>query len=158
MVLCIIMIIIVIIIIPQPVSSNSFSVVFFFTDREGDDKHSRKRERYIAGGSMEFREKEGYKPEVKLEYVDEAGRTMAPKEAFRYLSHRFHGKGSGKKKLEKRIKKAEEDHLMRSMSSTDTPLNTVHLLQEKQKVDKLPYIVLSGGKGIAAYVYSLCTR
>jgi len=41
---------------------------------------------------------------------------------------------------------------MRSMSSTDTPLNTVHLLQEKQKVDKLPYIVLSGGKGIAAYV------
>jgi len=60
---------------------------------------------------MEFREKEGYKPEVKLEYVDEAGRTMTPKEAFRYLSHRFHGKGSGKKKLEKRIKKAEEDHV-----------------------------------------------
>ena len=44
------------------------------------------------------------------------------------------------------------DQLMRSMSSTDTPLNTVHLLQEKQKADKLPYIVLSGGKGIAAYV------
>ena len=41
---------------------------------------------------------------------------------------------------------------MRSMSSTDTPLNTVHLLQEKQKANKLPYIVLSGGKGIAAYV------
>ena len=61
---------------------------------------------------MEFREKEGYKPEVKLEYVDEGGRTMTPKEAFRYLSHRFHGKGSGKKKLEKRIKKAEEDHVM----------------------------------------------
>ena len=60
---------------------------------------------------MEFREKEGYKPEVKLEYVDEAGRTMTPKEAFRYLSHRFHGKGSGKKKLEKRIKKSEEDHV-----------------------------------------------
>jgi len=44
------------------------------------------------------------------------------------------------------------EQLMRSMSSTDTPLNTVHLLQEKQKADKLPYIVLSGGKGIAAYV------
>jgi len=61
---------------------------------------------------MEFREKEGYRPEVKLEYVDEAGRTMTPKEAFRYLSHRFHGKGSGKKKLEKRIKKVEEDQVM----------------------------------------------
>ena len=42
--------------------------------------------------------------------------------------------------------------LMKSMSSTDTPLNTVHLLQQKQKVDKLPYIVLSGGKGLASYV------
>jgi len=38
------------------------------------------------------------------------------------------------------------------MSSTDTPLNTVHLLQEKQKADKVPYIVLSGGKGLASYV------
>ena len=27
---------------------------------------------------------------------------MDPKEAFRYLSHRFHGKGSGKRKTEKR--------------------------------------------------------
>jgi len=46
------------------------------------------------------------------------------------------------------------EQLMRSMSSTDTPLNTVHLLQEKQRADKQPYIVLSGGKGIAAYVYT----
>jgi len=63
---------------------------------------------------MEFREKDGYRPEVKLEYVDEHGRTMTPKEAFRYLSHRFHGKGSGKKKLEKRIKKSEEDQVLNS--------------------------------------------
>jgi U4/U6.U5 tri-snRNP-associated protein 1 len=35
---------------------------------------------------------------------------MNEKEAFRFLSHRFHGKGSGKKKTEKRAKKlAEED-------------------------------------------------
>ena len=60
---------------------------------------------------MDFREKEGYKPEIKLEYVDEHGRTMAPKEAFRYLSHRFHGKGSGKKKTEKRMKKVEEEQV-----------------------------------------------
>jgi len=64
---------------------------------------------------MEFREKVGYKPEVKIEYVDEAGRQVPPKEAFRYLSHRFHGKGSGKKKLEKRIKKIEEDQVMNSL-------------------------------------------
>ena len=28
----------------------------------------------------QFREKEGYKPDIKLEYVDEAGRALTPKE------------------------------------------------------------------------------
>ncbi len=36
---------------------------------------------------------------------------MNAKEAFRYLSHRFHGKGSGKKKTEKRMKKMEEEQV-----------------------------------------------
>ena len=57
---------------------------------------------------QEFREKDGYKPEVRLQYVDDSGRSMNAKEAFRQLSHRFHGKGSGKKKTEKRQKKIEE--------------------------------------------------
>lgn len=33
-----------------------------------------------------------YKPDVKLSYVDEMGRTMNQKEAFKHLSHAFHGK------------------------------------------------------------------
>lgn len=114
------------------------------------DEKYRKRDRYSGGMTMEFKEKEGYKPEIKLEYVDDAGRKMSEKEAFRILSHRFHGKGSGKKKTEKRLKKIEEEQMMRTMSSTDTPLNTVHLLQERQKANKMPYVILSGGKGIAA--------
>ena len=114
------------------------------------DEKYRKRDRYSGGVTMDFKEKEGYKPEIKLEYVDEVGREMSKKEAFRYLSHRFHGKGSGKKKTEKRMNKVNEELLMRSMSSTDTPLNTVHLLQEKQRLNKTPYVILSGGKGIAA--------
>jgi len=32
-----------------------------------------------------------YKPDVKLTYVDEMGRTMNQKEAFKHLSHAFHG-------------------------------------------------------------------
>jgi U4/U6.U5 tri-snRNP-associated protein 1 len=116
-----------------------------------DEKYNRKRDRYSGSGmTLDFKEKEGYKPDIKLEYVDDHGRTIPPKEAFRALSHRFHGKGSGKKKTEKRMKKAEEEQLMKSMHSTDTPLNTVHLLKERQKLDKTPYVVLTGGKGIAA--------
>ncbi|KAG5285087.1 hypothetical protein AALO_G00033940 [Alosa alosa] len=76
---------------------------------------------------------------------------LTPKEAFRQLSHRFHGKGSGKMKTEKRMKKLEEEALLKKMSSSDTPLGTVALLQEKQKSQKTPYIVLSGsGKSMNA--------
>lgn len=56
-----------------------------------DDKFSR-RERY-SGGLSEFREKANYKPDIKLEYNDDHGRQLSTKEAFRVLSHKFHGKG-----------------------------------------------------------------
>lgn len=108
-----------------------------------DDKYSRREE--YRGFTQDFKEKDGYKPDVKIEYVDESGRKLTPKEAFRQLSHRFHGKGSGKMKTERRMKKLEEEALLKKMSSSDTPLGTVALLQEKQKSQKTPYIVLSGG-------------
>lgn len=114
-----------------------------------DDKYSRREE--YRGFTQDFKEKDGYKPDVKIEYVDESGRKLTPKEAFRQLSHRFHGKGSGKMKTERRMKKLEEEALLKKMSSSDTPLGTVALLQEKQKYQKTPYIVLSGsGKSMNA--------
>lgn len=81
-----------------------------FICSEIDDKHAR-RDRYTSGPLTDFKEKEHYRPEVKLEYVDDGGRRMNQKEAFRYLSHRFHGKGSGKKKTEKRAKKQAEEEV-----------------------------------------------
>lgn len=35
---------------------------------------------------------------------------------------------------------------MKTMSSTDTPLGTLTMLQQKQRETKAPYVVLSGGK------------
>ncbi|CAG4961668.1 unnamed protein product [Parnassius apollo] len=110
-----------------------------------DDKYGR-RERGHSGPLQEFREKSGFRPHVKLEYVDDDGRPLCPKEAFRYLSHKFHGKGPGKNKQEKRIKKAVQEGLMKKMSSTDTPLGTLQMLQEKQRETQSPYVVLSGAK------------
>jgi hypothetical protein len=43
--------------------------------------------------------------QVTLEYIDDSGRSLNSKEAFRYLSHKFHGKTSGKLKTEKRQRK-----------------------------------------------------
>ncbi|KAF2141235.1 uncharacterized protein K452DRAFT_287944 [Aplosporella prunicola CBS 121167] len=61
-----------------------------------------------------------YKPNVDLKYVDEFGRAMNQKEAFKHLSHQFHGKGSGKQKTEKRLKKIEDEKKREAMSSLDS--------------------------------------
>lgn len=58
-----------------------------------------------------------YKPNVQLSYKDEFGREMSQKEAFKYLSHQFHGKGSGKAKTEKRLKKIEDEKKRMAASS-----------------------------------------
>ncbi|KAF5308501.1 hypothetical protein FQR65_LT06166 [Abscondita terminalis] len=104
-----------------------------------------RRERY-TGPITDFKEKDMFKPNVKLEYIDDEGHVLSAKEAFRYLSHKFHGKGPGKNKVEKRLKKSQQEGLMKKMSSTDTPLGTLNMLQSKQKEMQSPYIVLSGGK------------
>jgi len=119
---------------------------------EGEDKYSR-RDRY-CGPVSEFREKDGFKPNVKLEYIDDGGRILNAKEAFRYLSHKFHGKGPGKNKVEKRLKKQEQETLMMKMSSSDTPLGTVAMLQQKQKETQSAYVVLSGNKQQAGTSFS----
>lgn len=61
-----------------------------------------------------------YKPDVQLKYVDEFGRSMNQKEAFKHLSHQFHGKGSGKQKTEKHLKKIEDGKKREAMSSLDS--------------------------------------
>ncbi|KAJ6062692.1 uncharacterized protein N7446_006812 [Penicillium canescens] len=65
-----------------------------------------------------------YKPDVQLRYVDEFGRNMNQKEAFKQLSHQFHGKGSGKMKTEKRLKKIDEEKKREAMSTLDSSQHT----------------------------------
>lgn len=74
-----------------------------------DDEKFQRRDRYQHGPISDFKEKDSYRPNVKLEYIDDSGRLLNEKEAFRYLSHKFHGKGPGKNKIEKRLKKNEQD-------------------------------------------------
>ncbi|KAK4636147.1 U4/U6.U5 tri-snRNP-associated protein snu66 [Fulvia fulva] len=81
------------------------------TNRERDAlarQQNEQREQYISRLLAEKFNKE-YKPDVKLRYNDEHGREMNQKEAFKHLSHMFHGKGSGKGKTEKRLKKIEDE-------------------------------------------------
>lgn len=82
--------------------------------------------------------------EIRIERVDEFGRIMTPKEAFRKLSHAFHGKEPGKMKKEKRIKQAQEELKMKKMKNSDTPSLSVERMREAQSRLQTPYLVLSG--------------
>ena len=52
-----------------------------------DDKYSRREE--YRGFTQEFKEKESYRPDVKIEYVDESGRKLTPKEVLRHFLDRM---------------------------------------------------------------------
>ncbi|CAF9908392.1 MAG: hypothetical protein GOMPHAMPRED_006150 [Gomphillus americanus] len=61
-----------------------------------------------------------YRPSVQLKYVDEHGRNMNQKEAFKNMSHAFHGKGSGKQKTERHLKKIEDEKQREAKSVLDS--------------------------------------
>jgi U4/U6.U5 tri-snRNP-associated protein 1 len=60
-----------------------------------------------------------YRPNIELKYHDEFGNSLDAKQAFKELSHQFHGKGSGKQKQEKRLKKLEEEKKRMASSMLD---------------------------------------
>lgn len=60
-----------------------------------------------------------YQPDVQVTYTDETGREMDQKESFKYMSHQFHGKGSGKMKTEKHMKKVQDERNREAMNALD---------------------------------------
>lgn len=86
-----------------------------------------------------------YKPDVNIVYYDEFGRALTPKEAWKALSHKFHGKGSGKMKTEKRLKKIADEKKKEAMASGDTPLSMNKAFQARQEKTGQAHFVLSVG-------------
>jgi hypothetical protein len=60
--------------------------------------------------------------QIEINYSDKSGRVLEPKEAFRVLSWKFHGKGPGKKQAEKHTMKVVKREKLKKMNSQDTPL------------------------------------
>lgn len=84
-------------------------------DQATREYENRMREAQEAKANLEsFKD---YKPDVNIVYYDEFGRELTPKEAWKALSHKFHGKGSGKMKTEKRLKKIAEERKQEAMAS-----------------------------------------
>ncbi|KAK7417183.1 hypothetical protein QQX98_004786 [Neonectria punicea] len=78
----------------------------------------------------------GYKPNVELKYTDEHGRALDQKEAFKHLSHQFHGKGSGKGKTEKLLKKIGDEKRREAQSMFDASQSAGMSLAAQQQLKK----------------------
>nr|CDJ88195.1 SART-1 protein domain containing protein [Haemonchus contortus] len=112
-----------------------------------EDKYAKKLDRLGTTGRgpiMPFIEKKDYRPEVNIHYVDEKGRVMDQKDAYRELSYKFHGRNPGKKQTEKRISRRDKKEMLKQMNSSDTPLGTLSKQLRKQEQLQTPYLVLSG--------------
>jgi len=110
-------------------------------------RHQQHNSRGPRGAQLrEVKERDDYKPDIKLEYTDDAGRKLeTPKEAYRYMCYKFHGKGPGKNKIDKRLRKQEIESKIKESLSTDVP-SSANLMISKQKELQTPFIVLSKGK------------
>ncbi|KAK4685834.1 U4/U6.U5 tri-snRNP-associated protein 1, partial [Tremellales sp. Uapishka_1] len=115
-------------------------------DQAQREWENRMREQQEAKDALEsFKH---YKPDINIVYHDEFGRTMTPKEAWKSLSHKFHGKTSGRMKTEKRLKKIAEERKQLTMSATDTPLGMSDAFTRRQVKTGEAHMVLSvGNKG-----------
>jgi U4/U6.U5 tri-snRNP-associated protein 1 len=112
-------------------------------DQAQREYENRLREQQEARSNLEAFK--NYKPDVNIVYHDEFGRALDWKEAWKALSHKFHGKGSGKMKTEKRLKKIAEEKKKEAMASGDTPLSMNKAFQIRQEKTGQAHFVLSVG-------------
>eukprot|EP00002_Diphylleia_rotans_P034256 TRINITY_DN7342_c0_g6_i2.p1 TRINITY_DN7342_c0_g6~~TRINITY_DN7342_c0_g6_i2.p1 ORF type:complete len:387 (+),score=127.68 TRINITY_DN7342_c0_g6_i2:1248-2408(+) len=105
----------------------------------------------LYGGRTKDKIDESYGPsstgkkEIRLEQRDEFGRILTPKEAFRALSYKFHGRRPGKRAQEKRTRKLEEQMKLEKIANDGTKSVTMELLKVQQDKAQVPYMVLSVG-------------
>lgn len=82
--------------------------------------------------------------DIKLEYYDDFGNKLTPKEAYKELSRRFHGKKAGKARIEKAITKRELATRIEKANASESVI--VANLRKQQAEAGTPYVVLSSGR------------
>ena len=85
-----------------------------------------------------------YKPDIKIEYHDEFGRTLSTKEAWKQLSHTFHGTAPGQRAQEKRLRRIAEEQRRERMLAGDTSAMT-QAFQARSERTGQAHMVLSVG-------------
>lgn len=109
------------------------------------DHHDRKRALEASGVDVDesIPNSEKQKFNFKLDKYDEFGRTLTPKEAFRELCWKFHGKAPGAKAKEKRLRKYEEEqNALRG--GDEHAMAATERMKAVQKQTGDSFVVLSG--------------
>eukprot|EP00960_Hanusia_phi_P059651 764242-Hanusia_phi.AAC.2 len=89
--------------------------------------------------------KEKEKKEIVITRLDEFGRPMTIKEAWRQLNHNFHGKKPGAKKTEKRKRQFEEEMKMKKMNSGEASVEQMKKVHNLQAKTGQAHMVVLGG-------------
>lgn len=86
-----------------------------------------------------------YRPDVEIKYHDEFGRELNNHEAWKRLSHVFHGKAPGKKKQEKRLQRIEDEKRREKMLSGDTPTGMSKAFSERAERSGQAHMIIGVG-------------
>ncbi|KAJ2401712.1 hypothetical protein GGI23_001215 [Coemansia sp. RSA 2559] len=91
------------------------------SQREIEELKAHEQELLDRKWAREYEEQmKDYKPDVKLEYYDDTGRKLTTKEAYKQLSHAFHGHYSGKNKIDRVMRKREKERKQMEMATSST--------------------------------------
>ncbi|KAJ2901042.1 hypothetical protein IWW38_000006 [Coemansia aciculifera] len=116
------------------------------TPKELDEIKAREQEALDRKWAREYEERmRDYKPQVTLEYVDDTGRQLTTKEAYKQLSHAFHGHYSGKNKIDKVMAKREKERKQLEITSGASTHQYGAVLENAHKKLGSAGIVLSSG-------------
>ena len=124
-------------------------------DEMGDDRR-RARRANVEQKRQDVRElqreydrmAQEYVPSFKIRYTDDMGREVDTKEAYKMLSHRFHGNEPGKNKKEKYEHKKQEQIKREIAAATETGVEETGLIgviREHQKKTGAAHVVLKAG-------------
>ncbi|XP_049849690.1 U4/U6.U5 tri-snRNP-associated protein 1-like [Schistocerca gregaria] len=87
---------------------------------------------------------------INIEHLDEWGRKMTTKEAYRKFCSQWSGKVSGMNKQDKKIRKMKEQIRMEKMMSNSGIISKLNPIQRAQKTAHAPFVVLDSQRALNA--------
>jgi U4/U6.U5 tri-snRNP-associated protein 1 len=117
---------------------------------QGSSKDQATREyenkmREVEDARLALEKFKNYSPDIEIKYTDEFGRTLNHHEAWKRLSHTFHGKQPGQKKQEQRIQRIMDERKREKMLAGDTPSGMTKAFTERAERSGQAHMVLGVG-------------